>query len=376
MGSQPQAPGVTRVALVHERLTELGGAEQVVEQFAAIWPQARLFVPVADPQLALDGLAGTAVSTSWLQPLYRGGRQYAHLLPLLPAAMATADFADSDLVITSHHAFANRVRPPPQVPVISYTHTPARWMWEHSFRTAEAGRLGSLVLAGFAATQRGSDRRAAQRPRVVVANSRAVAERVRRWWGRAAVVIPPPVNLDFYHPDPAVQREDFFLLAGRIVPYKQPQAAVAAATQAGVRLIVAGEGRFRQSVQARAGRNVEFVGRVSDAELRDLYRRCRALIFPGVEDFGIVPVEAQACGTPVIALGAGGARDTVLPGVSGVLVPESDHQVDDFARALRSFDERAFDSGSIGDHAAQFSREHFTARMRELAEEVLGGLRR
>ncbi|MEJ7770698.1 MAG: glycosyltransferase [Geodermatophilaceae bacterium] len=366
---------MTRVALVHERLTEIGGSERVVEQFAAIWPQARLFVPVADPQIRLDGLAGTAVSTSWLKHLYRGGGRYAHLLPLLPSAMATARFPGAELVIVSHHAFANRVRPPSGVPLISYTHSPARWIWDASMRAGEAGRIGSLGLAGFAATQRAADRRAAQRPQVIVANSTAVAERVHRWWGREAVVIPPPVDVDFYRPDHGIPREDFFLLAGRLVPYKQPEIAVAAATRAGLRLVVAGEGRSRRATQNLAGPNVEFLGRVTDSKLRDLYRRCRALIFPGVEDFGIIPVEAQACGTPVIALDAGGAQDTVLPGLSGVLVPQSDHQVDEFAKALRSFDESEFDPASILDHAEQFSRDHFRARMRELAEEVICGRR-
>ena len=365
-------PTVTaRTALVHERLTEYGGSEAVVEHLAALCPDSTLFVPVADPALRFAGLARTPVTTSPLQRLYRGGGHYAHLLPLLPAAMATADLGTPDVVVTSHHAFANRVRVPAGVPVVSYTHTPARWMWQREMRAGEGGPAGRAVLAAFAATQRRADRRAAQRAHTIVANSHAVAQRVRGWWGREAVVVPPPVDVETYHPDRGVEREDFFLLAGRLVPYKRPDVAVEAARRAGVRLVVAGEGRARAECERLAGPRTEFLGRVDDATLRDLFRRCRALVFPGLEDFGIVPVEAQACGAPVVALGVGGACDTVLPGVTGELVAPGPDLAGAFADALTAFDAGRYDTQRLRRHAENFSAAAFRERMARVVARAL-----
>ncbi|TSE00472.1 glycosyltransferase family 4 protein [Skermania sp. ID1734] len=185
--------------------------------------------------------------------------------------------------------------------------------------------------------------------------------RIQNHWEREALVVHPPVDTHFYRPDASTPREDFFLLAGRLVPYKRPDLAIRAANEAGVRLIVAGNGRFGRYCKAIAGPNVTFLGRVSDAELRDLYRRANALLMPGVEDFGIVPVEAMACGTPVIALADGGALDTVAPGISGQLIaPGTDNEiVDRFAAAIRAFDSGRFDPALIRQHAEGFSQEQF-----------------
>ena len=363
-----------RVAIVHERFTELGGSEKVVEQLHALWPDAPVHTTVLDRSILPPGLRDADIRPSPLQRLYRGGRGYAHLLPLLPLAMARIDLSDVDLVVTSHHAFANRVRPPAGVPVVSYTHTPARWIWEPGMRTGEVGgRIGATGLAAFAATQRRPDAAAARRVRRLVVNSRHVAERARRWWGRDAVVVPPPVDVDRFTPDPAVAREDFFLLVGRLVPYKRPEVAVAAAHRAGVRLVVVGEGRSRAAVEAAAGPDTVLLGAVDDDRLGDLYRRCAALVFPGEEDFGIVPVEAQACGAPVIARGVGGVRDSVIDGVTGVLTePGSGDGIDALAAALRAFDPARFDSTVIRRHAEGFSPAAFRTRFAAEVERLDG----
>jgi glycosyltransferase involved in cell wall biosynthesis len=207
----------------------------------------------------------------------------------------------------------------------------------------------------------------------VVANSQAVADRIRDWWNRDAVVVHPPVDTEYYRPDPATPREDFFLLAGRLVPYKRPDLAVRAAREAGVRLVVAGDGRARAEVEQIAGPETTFVGRVDDHGLRDLFRRCRALLMPGVEDFGIVPVEAQACGAPVLAIDAGGARDSVVRGKTGVLVPiaSAADETDVWAQALVSFDEMTYHASTIRQHAESFSRAHFRRAMADVVEKVL-----
>lgn len=366
------APG--RVAIVHERFTELGGSERVAEQLHVMWPDATIHTAVVDTAALPPGLVGADIRPSALQRLYRGGGRYAHLLPLLPAAMGSLDLSAADLVICNHHAFANRVRPRPGVPVVSLTQTPARWMWEPGMLAEEVGgRAGRAALAAFARVQRPFDARAGRRASAVVANSRHTAERVRRWWGFTPEVLSPPVDVERFANQPSVDRDDFFLLAGRLVPYKRPQVAVAAAVRAGVRLVVAGDGRSRPAVEAAAGRGVEILGQVDDETLGDLYRRCRALVFPGEEDFGIVPVEAQACGTPVLALGVGGVLDTVVEGVTGTFygAGSPSEEVEALAAAMADFDDDHFDPAAISAHARQFDQAAFRRRFRSVVERVL-----
>jgi glycosyltransferase involved in cell wall biosynthesis len=352
------------VAIVHEKFTVYAGSERVVEQLHLLWPEAPIFATVCDPETLGPVLRDADVRTSRLQKLYRGGDHYAHLLPLLPLAMRGFDLTGYDLVITSHHAFANRVRAQAGAPIIAYVHTPARWMWEPETRRHEiGGAVGRGVLGAFAASQRRPDRRAADRLTAAVANSHSVAERIRRWWGRDARVVAPPVDTAFYTPAPGASAGsgDYFLVAGRLVPYKRPELAVAAATKAGVKLVVAGDGRARRSVEAAAGPTVEILGRVDNDQMRDLYRNCRALLFPGEEDFGIMPVEAQACGAPVIARAVGGVLDTVVPGATGVLygaTTDTDH-VETLAAVLRNFADDDFDRSAIREHAEKFAPARF-----------------
>jgi glycosyltransferase involved in cell wall biosynthesis len=358
---------------VHERFTEFAGSEAVVEQLAQQWPDALMFAPIGRSGVLPDGLE-SRVRITRLSRLLRGST-YAHLLPALPVAMRRLPLPPSDVVIASHHAFATQVVHATTAPVVAYVHSPARWVWDPSMRAGEmGGRLGGAALGAFSTGFRPMDRRAAARVHTMIANSRAVADRISTWWDREAAVIHPPVDTEYYTPDETVQREDFFLLAGRLVPYKRPDLAVLAAQQAGVPLVVAGDGRFRGEMAQLAGPNTRFVGRVDDAALRNLFRRCRALLMPGVEDFGIVPVEAQACGAPVVAIDAGGARDSVLPGVTGELLrPSEDKQdeLDEWARALDSFESATYDERRIRRHAESFSRSHFRAAMADVVEKTL-----
>ena len=364
-----------RVAIVHERFTALAGSERVVEQLHLIWPSASVHAPVIDPTAVPASMATTTMRPSLLQRLYRGGEGYAHLLPLLPLSLERMDTGDVDVVVASHHAFANRVRRRPGVPLVSYTHTPARWMWDPAFLANEVcGRLGRELLSAYGRSQRRADVAAARRARLIVANSRHVAARVRRYWGCDAQVVHPPVNVDYFQPEPTARRDDFFLFVGRLVPYKRPELAVAAAVRAGVRLVVVGDGRMRPAVEAASGPGIELLGHVDDATLRDLYRSCRALVFPGEEDFGIVPVEAQACGTPVLAREVGGVLDSVVGGVTGSFYRPDAHgdEVEALAAAMHRFDPDAFDAGVIRQHAERFSPAFFRQRFAEAVERGVG----
>jgi glycosyltransferase involved in cell wall biosynthesis len=362
-----------RVTLVHERFTEYAGSEMVVEQLAREWPEAPILAPIARPGVLPADLDSRVQSTR-LSHLLRG-TTYAHLLPALPLAMSRLRLPPSDVVIASHHAFASQVVRSTSAPVVAYVHSPARWVWDPVMRANEAGgRLGRAGFAAFSAAFRPADLRAAARVHTMVANSRAVADRISSWWHREATVVHPPVDTEFYSPDPALPREDFFLLAGRLVPYKRPDLAVRGALQAKVPLVVVGEGRARAEAERLAGSTTTFLGRVDGDGLRDLYRRCRAVVMPGVEDFGIVPVEAQACGAPILAIDAGGARDSVLPGVTGELVPVAgpgEDEVDLWARALASFDGAGYDPAAVRRHAEQFSRPRFRRAMAAVVDGVL-----
>jgi glycosyltransferase involved in cell wall biosynthesis len=365
-----------RVALVHERFTEIAGSEHVVEQLSAQWPGARVHVPIARASGIPHGLL-TAPETTWLDRIYHlgGERTYAPLMPLMPRAFRRMDIGDVDAVIISHHAFATQAVFGTSAPTIAYVHSPARWAWDAALRDGEAGgRIGAAALSVLASTARRAELAAAPRLHQVVANSTTVAQRINRWWNRDAVVVHPPVDTEAYTPDPSVRREGFFLLAGRLVPYKRPEVAIAAANAAGVPLVVAGDGRSSDYCRSIAGPTVTFLGRVTHPQLLSLQRRACALLMPGLEDFGIVPVEAMACGTPVIALAEGGVLDSVVPSVTGQLVPggSDDELVANFASVLLVFDGSDYDPVAIRAHAEAFSHSAFRHRMQDVVNGVMG----
>ncbi|MFD4432349.1 glycosyltransferase [Nocardia sp. NPDC058497] len=364
---------MTRVALVHERFTEFGGSEAVVGEFVETWPDAEVFAPIVAPGGLREPVR--TVHDSWLSRAHTvtGGR-HAPLLPLVPRAFRRMPLRDFDVVVVSHHAFATQAALATDAPVVAYVHSPARWAWDREFRQQEAGgRAGQLALGALGALAKRGELRAAPRLTHVVANSHAVAQRVTDWWGLPASVVNPPVHVARFTPDPDVAREDFFLCAGRLVPYKRADLAIRAAQRAGVRLVVLGEGRFRAQLEAIAGPETTFLGATSAEQLQDMYRRCQALLMPGIEDFGIVPVEAMACGAPVLAVGSGGALDTVRPGVTGEYVPagSDDDVVAALAAAMTDFRSATYDPAKIRDHAGTFAPEVFRARMAAVVSDVL-----
>ncbi len=292
-------------------------------------------------------------------PLQRplGGRRFRSLLPVYPLYFSTLDLRRARLVVSSSVAFAKAVRTSPHALHVSYIHTPMRYAWglddylRGSSYHPVARVAARLIRPGLAAW----DRITARRPDVLVANSETVRARIRRLWRRDAQVIHPPVDTGEF---PLSNRDDGFLLvASRLLAYRRLDLAVEAATTLGRDLIVVGDGPERDRLRSIAGPSVRFRGHLPRAELVDLFSRCHAYLLPGEEDFGIAPVEAMSCGKPVVALGRGGATETVVDGVTGVLF--SDDTAGSMAEAIERLDSLAIDRNAIREHAQKFDRQVF-----------------
>jgi glycosyltransferase involved in cell wall biosynthesis len=362
-----------RVAVVHEWLTNPGGSEHVVLELLKMFPQAELFTSIYGPGPWPELIAERDVHTSYLNRVPGAARHYQKLLPFVSRAYRSFDLSGFDLILSSNHACAKNVRTPPGALHVCYCHTPMRYAWEKRFLEGESiGRVGRLSLPLLLPLLRRQDRIGAASPDVFVANSRHVAERIERYYGRSSVVVNPPVDVDHFL-ELSHAPEDYFLVFGRVVPYKRVDLAVAACGRLGRALKVAGGGRALEAVRAEApaGADIRFLGKVSDEERDRLLSGARALLFPGEEDFGIVPVEAQAAGVPVIAYGVGGAGETVLDGRTGVLFAEQGAA--GLAAAIERFEGLELDPDLARENARRFGRDRFCA---EMADVIDGATRR
>jgi glycosyltransferase involved in cell wall biosynthesis len=351
-----------RVAVVHDWLTIPGGSEQVVMELLEMFPAAELFTTVYDPEPWPALIKDRPVHATWLSRLPGASRHYPKLLPLMSSALRRFDLSRFDLVISSSHANAKNVRTPPSTLHVCYCHTPMRYAWEEGFLEGEeVGPAMRLALPPLLAWLRRQDLAGASEPDLFVANSRHVADRIERYYGRPAEVVHPPVEVEHFL---AIERDpqDYYLAFGRVVPYKRVDLAVAACAKLGRPLKVAGDGRAMDGVRALAGApGIELLGKVPQAERDRLMVGARALLFPGEEDFGIVPVEAQAAGLPVIAYGVGGALETVLDGATGVLFAEQ--SVDSLAGAIERFESLQIEEAVLRENARSFGRERFREEM-------------
>ena len=308
-----------KLALVHDWLTGMRGGEKCLEAVCRRFPDADLFTLLHAPGRTSPTIERMQITTSFLQHLPGISRHYRYWLPLMPRAIESLQIpADVDLVLSFSHAVAKSIQPPPGVPHVCYCFTPMRYAWQLRRDYCSPGRGGGLCSAGLSAAReavldriRRWDRDTSDRVTHYIAISETIAGRIAECYGRKSAVIYPPVDTEFYTPD-AVSREDFYLCVSALAPYKKIDLAIEACRRLGRRLVVIGAGPERRKLARAAGHDMELLGWRSDADIRDYLRRCRALIFPGQEDFGIVPVEAQACGTPVIAFARGGATETVL----------------------------------------------------------------
>jgi glycosyltransferase involved in cell wall biosynthesis len=353
-----------RVAISHEWLTIPGGSEKVVLQLLELFPHADIYTTVYDPEPWPEAIRRARVHTSFLDRLPGARRHYARLLPLMNAAFESFDLRDYDLVLSSNHACAKNVITGPGTLHVCYCHTPMRYAWEPShFAGERIGRVERLLLPLLLGRLRRQDLVASSRPDHYVANSRHVAARISKYYRRDSTVIHPPVDVEPLLSSPRWEG-DYYLYLGRLVPYKRPDVAVAACARLYRPLKVVGGGRGADELSDLAGPRTEFVGRLSDAELRGVLAGARALLFPGEEDFGIVPVEALAAGVPVIAYGLGGVRDTVTDGVTGVLYGDPDS--DGLAGAIERFEGMRFDEAALRERARGFAPERFRSRLAEL----------
>lgn len=364
--SRAELAGV-RVALAHDWLTGMRGGERVLEVLCEVFPQAELHTLLHVPGSVSPTIERRRVQTSFLQQIPGIGRLYRHLLPLYPLAIERLDVGRPDVLVSTSHCAVKSLRVPPGTRHLCYCFTPVRYAWDQFdayFGVERVGRVRSAVmrrlLDGFARW----DQRTSRRPDRYVAISQYVARRIRRYYNRRSAVVYPPVDTRYFTPG-GMGREGFALVVSALVPYKRVDVAVAACRAVGLPLTVVGQGPEQRPLSRLGGSGVEFVGALPDAQVRDLYRRAAVVLLPGEEDFGLVPVEAQACGTPVVALGRGGATETVVDGTTGVLTGDG---VEACAAGLRRVLDQPPTPEACRANAERFSTERF---VQELTDAVI-----
>jgi glycosyltransferase involved in cell wall biosynthesis len=359
-----------KLALVHDWLTGMRGGEKALEVLCERFPDAELFTLVHVRGSVSPAIERLRPHTSFVQRFPAVKRLYRYYLPIFPTAIEQFGFDRFDRIVSLSHCCAKSIVHPGGVPHLCYCLTPMRYAWDQFdayFGPSRVGPFASAVMRPVMARLARWDRATAGRADRYVAISHYVAGRIRRYYNREATVVYPPVDTDFFHPD-AARPERFALVVSALVPYKRLDLAIAACRQARVPLKIAGDGPDRAALERIAvNGDVEFLGRRSDEDLRVLYRRAAVTLLPGEEDFGIVPLEAQACGRPVVALARGGALETVKPGETGVLVDEP--RAEAFAEAIAWAVDRPFDTTAIRRHAEQFSRSRFGDTMASLVAE-------
>lgn len=371
----PSPHARARVALVCSWLNQHGGAERVLEVMHAMWPEAPVYTSAYVPEAMPSAYRTWDIRTSFMQRLPGLQQHFQKYLPLFPIAFEQFDFSEYDLVIDNSSAFSYGVITRPETLHISYCLTPARFLWNyHDYvRREQVGTGAQIALAPFLTQLRVWDRLAADRVDEFVAISEAIRARVRKFYRRESTVIAPPIECDRFEVGEGRgdARGDYFLIVSRLIPYKRVDLAIEACKRVGARLKIVGRGRDRARLEhiANGSPLIEFLGFVPDDEMRGLWANSRGFIFPGDEDFGITPLEANAAGRPTIAYAAGGALDTVRDGETGVFFHSA--SVDALAETLARFDGRRFDPAKLRAHAEQFDVPRFKERLAEFVEERL-----
>ncbi len=374
-----------RVALVHDWLTGMRGGEKCLEVLCRAWPNAKLYTLIHTAGKLSPPIENLRIHPSFLQRLPGVGRYYRHLLPLMPAAIESFRLPRCDLAVSLSHCVAKSIRVPQGVPHVCYCFTPMRYLWHmrHTYFPKRRG-IKAGALRAILGLLRDWDRRTAERVTHFVAISKTVQKRIHDCYGRDSDVIYPPVDTDFFTPA-RVRRDDYYLVVSALAPYKRLDLAIAACNQLKRYLLVIGSGQEERRLRALAGPTIQFAGWQPDDVVRDHLRRCRALLFPGEEDFGIVPVEANACGTPVIAYGCGGATETIVPAgadeePTGLWFHEQTAEA--LMDTILDFEKEATEitPAACRRQALRFDRERFANELLNYLRDVMGrtstGLRR
>lgn len=364
-------PKVPRIAIVHEYLTRMGGAEKTVKVLADLFPAARVFTLLYDEAKCGKDFPAWRVETSRLQnfPKFLRARP-KFLLPFIPSAVESFDFDDYDLVISSSSAFAHGLILPVKNRHICYCHSPARFLWDYSheyLRENKISGLKKILLNAKLKDLRIWSRLSARRVDRFLANSLTVQKRIQKYFRTASEVVHPPVEvakikLGDHH-------ENYFLIVSQLAGYKKIELAISVFNKLRRRLVIVGDGPRREFLESIAGKTIEFLGWRSDAEIHELLQNCRGFIFPGEDDFGIAPVEAMAAGKPVLAFGKGGATETVIHKKTGILFSEQTPESLENGLALFFSQEKKFEPKKIRAHAHQFSRQVFEREIRRIVAE-------
>lgn len=350
-----------KIAIVHDYFTQSGGAERVAEEIACIFPSAPIFSAVALPERIPSRLKGRRFLTSWMQQLPFMRQLHRLYFALYPLGIESLDLKEYDLIVSSSSSYGKGVHFRQDAIHVCYCHTPMRWAWEYGNYSARErhGRIIQALLKPAISMLRWWDFRAAQRPTYFLANSENIADKIKAVYGRDSVVLNPPIDLHRFRP--AGEHEDYYLILARLVSYKRIDLAVEACTRLGRKLMVIGEGPDRKRLEEIAGPTVKFLGRLSDADVERYASRCRALIFPGEEDFGMAPLEIAAAGRPTIAYRAGGALETIVEDVTGVFFDTQD--ADSLVDAIERFEGLDWDAETLRAHASQFGVEAFQEQL-------------
>lgn len=359
-----------KIAFLHDNFAQHGGAERVAEEIAKILPGADLLSTVTVPQRLSAYISSRDVKTTWMQRLPAIDRLYRHYFLLYPLAVRSLDLSAYDVVISSCVGFAKGAIREQGALHVCYCHTPTRWIWRFNDYAEREGFniFKHLVLKSLLRFVRKVDMYTASQPDYYVANSQNVADRIKRYYKRNAFVIHPPVDVSRFHISNAV--DDYLLIVSRLLPYKRIDLAIEACNRLGKELLIIGDGPDRVRLGALAGPTIHLLGWRSDEEVAELLSRCQAVVFPGEEDFGMVPIEANASGRPVIALAAGGALETVVDGVTGVLYHES--SITSLMEAIRRCGEVEWNGGELRNYSRRFDVSVFRDRFLEFLNDVVG----
>ncbi len=366
-----------KIAIVHYWLVNMRGGEKVIEAILDLFPAAEIFTLVYDPKKISDKINAQKIHTSFIQNIPFAVSKYQNFFPLFPFAIEQFDLSKFDIVISSDSGFTKMALTRSDQLHVCYCHTPLRYAWDKYFEYLNETGLGYFkrkAMQFFMHYVRLTDLASSFRVDHFIANSKNVRSRINKHYRRDAEVICPPVDCDRF--DIAAKPysgEPFYLFVGQLIPYKKPDIAVRVFNELGLNLVIAGGGQMERGLKKIAGSNIKFAGKVSDAELISLYQNCEALIFPNDEDFGIVPVECMSSGKPVIALNRGGAAETVIDGLSGVLFDSCDEN--SLKNAIKKFMtvKKNFSSSRIREHALTFDTKVFKEKFAAFIEKKCNG---